>query len=146
VGPRRCGVFRVEVREARIMHLVRRTLLGASAVGLATLLTSATLLSMAAPAGAATVSPQIPQFAAAQAAANWLVSQQAGNGSIGGSLSSTANAILALAAAHDTAAAQSALLVTSLLIAMALLPIARAAAFAASTLISTSATRAPSRA
>jgi hypothetical protein len=91
------------------MHFVRRTLLGASAVGLATLLTSATLMSMAAPAGAASAPPQIPQFAAAQAAAKWLVTQQAGNGSIGGSLSSTANAILALAAAHDTAAAQSAL-------------------------------------
>ena len=36
VGPRWCGVFRVEVREARTMHLIRRTLLGASAVGLAT--------------------------------------------------------------------------------------------------------------
>jgi hypothetical protein len=91
------------------MPLIRRTLLGASAVGLATLLTSATLMSLAAPAGAASVPPQIPQFAAAQAAANWLVSQQATNGSVGGSVSSTANAILALAAAHDTTAAQSAL-------------------------------------
>ena len=64
---------------------------------------------MAAPAGAATVSPQIPQFAAAQAAANWIVTQQAADGSIGGSLSDTVNGILALAAGHDTAAAQSAL-------------------------------------
>ncbi len=38
VRPRWCGVFRVEVREARTMHIIRRTLLGASAVGLATLL------------------------------------------------------------------------------------------------------------
>jgi hypothetical protein len=91
------------------MHIIRRTLLGASAVGLATLLTSATLMSPAAPAGAASTPPQIPQFAAAQAAAKWLVTQQAGDGSVGGNLSTTANAILALAAAHDTAAAQSAL-------------------------------------
>jgi Prenyltransferase and squalene oxidase repeat len=90
------------------MHIIRRTLLGASAVGLATLLVSATLTS-ALPAGAASASPQIPQFAAARAAASWLVTQQAADGSIGGSLSSTANAILALAAAHDTAASQSAL-------------------------------------
>ena len=72
MGPRGCGVFRVEVREARTMHLIRRTLLGASAVGLATLLASATLMSLAAPAGAASAQPQIPQFAAAQAAAKWL--------------------------------------------------------------------------
>jgi Prenyltransferase and squalene oxidase repeat len=91
------------------MHLIRRTLLGASAVGLATLLTSATLMSITAPVGAASVSPQIPQFAAAQAAANWIITQQAADGSISGSLSDTANGILALVAAHDTAAAQSAL-------------------------------------
>ena len=91
------------------MHLIRRTLLGASAVGLATLLASATLATSALPAGAASVQPQIPQVAAAQAAASWIVTQQAADGSIGGSLSATANGILALAAAHDTAAAQSAL-------------------------------------
>src|SRR5579864_2989902 len=45
-----------------------------------------------------------------------------------------------------TAAAKSAFLVTSQAIAMALLPMARAAAFAASTLMSASVTRAPSRA
>jgi hypothetical protein len=45
-----------------------------------------------------------------------------------------------------TAAAKSAFLVTSQRMAMALLPIARAAAFAASTLMSASDTRAPSRA
>ena len=91
------------------MHIIRRTLLGASAVGLATLLVSATLATSALPAGAASVQPQIPQVAAAQAAANWIVTQQAADGSIGGSLSATANGILALAAAHDIAAAQSAL-------------------------------------
>jgi len=54
VRPRCCGVFRVEVREARTVHIVRRTLMGASAVGLATLLSAATMTSFAAPpAGAA---------------------------------------------------------------------------------------------
>jgi len=109
VRPRGSGVFRVEVREARTVHILRRTLMGASAVGLATLLSAGAMTSFAVPAGAATVAPQIPQFAAARAAAKWIVTQQAANGSIGGSLSSTANGILALAAAHDTAAAQSAL-------------------------------------
>ena len=98
--PRWCGVFRVEVREARTVHILRRTLMGASAVGLATLLSAATMTSFAAPAGAASVQPQIPQFAAAQSAATWVAGQQAANGSIGGSLSTTVNAILALAAAH----------------------------------------------
>ena len=107
--PRWCGVFRVEVREARTVHILRRTLMGASAVGLATLL-SAAMTSSATPAGAASVPPQIPQFAAAQSAATWVAGQQAANGSIGGSLSTTVNAILALAAAHvDTAGAQAAL-------------------------------------
>ena len=78
--PRCCGVFRVEVREARTVHIVRRTLMGASAVGLATLLSAATMTSFAAPAGAATVPPQIPQFAAAQSAATWIVGQQAASG------------------------------------------------------------------
>ena len=69
--PRCCGVFRVEVREARTVHIVRRTLMGASAVGLATLLSAATMTSFAAPpAGAATVPPQIPQVAAAQVGGN----------------------------------------------------------------------------
>ena len=64
------------------------------------------MTSFAAPAGAASVQPQIPQFAAAQSAATWVAGQQAADGSIGGSLSTTVNAILALAAAHvDTAAA-----------------------------------------
>ena len=92
------------------MHILRRTLMGASAVGLATLLSAATMTSFAAPAGAASVQPQIPQFAAAQSAATWVAGQQAANGSIGGSLSTTVNAILALAAAHvDTAGAKAAL-------------------------------------
>ena len=82
------------------MHIVRRTLMGASAVGLATMLATAAMTSLAAPAGAASVQPQIPQFAAAQSAATWVAGQQAPNGSIGASLSTTVNAILALAAAH----------------------------------------------
>ena len=76
---------------------------------LATLLVSAPLTTSAVPAGAASAQPQIPQFSAAQAAAKWIEGQQSADGSIGGSLSFTANGILALAAAHDTAAAQSAL-------------------------------------
>jgi hypothetical protein len=92
------------------VHILRRTLLGACAVGLATLLAAATMTSFAAPAGAASVQPQIPQFAAAQSAATWIAGQQAANGSIGSSLSTTVNGILALAAAHvDTAGAQAAL-------------------------------------
>src|SRR5271170_7081812 len=87
VWPRVCGVFRVEVREARTVHIVRRTLMGASAVGLATLLSAATMTSFATPAGAATVPPQIPQVAAAQSAATWIHGQQAATGEIGGSLS-----------------------------------------------------------
>ncbi len=91
------------------MHIVRRTLKGASAVGLATLLSAATMTSFAAPASAATVPPQIPQFAAAQSAATWIVGQQAANGEIGGSASNTANAIPGLVAAHAASAAQAAL-------------------------------------
>jgi hypothetical protein len=91
------------------VHILRRTLLGASAVGLAMLLVSAALTTSVLPAGAVSVQPQIPQVAVAQAAANWIVTQQAADGSIGGSPSATANGILALVAAHDTAAAQSAL-------------------------------------
>ena len=98
------------------MHILRRTLMGASAVGLATLLSAATMTSFAAPAGAAApVPPQIPQFAAAQSAAKWIVGQQNADGGIGSggspaNLSTTVNGILALAAAHvDTAGAQAAL-------------------------------------
>jgi hypothetical protein len=92
------------------VHIFRRTPLGAAAVGLATLLAAATMTSFAPPAGAASVQPQIPQFAVAQAAATWIAGQQAADGSIGGSLSTTVNAILALTAAHvDTAGAQAAL-------------------------------------
>ena len=106
------GVSRVVVREARTVHIFRRTLMGASAVGLATLLSAATVASFAAPAGAVSVQPQIPQFAAAQSAAAWVAGQQTANGSIGTApaLSTTVNAILALAAAHtNSAAAQAAL-------------------------------------
>jgi hypothetical protein len=110
VRPRCCGVFRVEVREARTVHIVRRTLMGASAVGLATLLSAATMTSFATPGGAATVPPQIPQVAAAQSAATWIVGQQAATGEIGGSLSATSAGILALSAAHaNNAAARAAL-------------------------------------
>jgi hypothetical protein len=91
------------------VHIVRRTLMGASAVGLATLLSAATMTSFAAPTGAATVPPQIPQFAAAQSAAAWIVGQQAASGEIGGSASNTANAIQGLVAARATTAAQAAL-------------------------------------
>ncbi len=96
--------------KARTVHIFRRTPLGAAAVGLATLLAAATMTSFAPPAGAASAQPQIPQFAVAQSAATWIAGQQAADGSIGGSLSTTVNAILALAAAHvDTAGAQAAL-------------------------------------
>jgi hypothetical protein len=104
------GASRVEVREARTVHILRRTPLGAAVVGLATLLAAVTMTPFAAPAGAASAQPQIPQFAAAQAAATWIAGQQAADGSIGGSLSTTVNAVLALAAAHvDTAGAHAAL-------------------------------------
>ena len=82
--PRWCGVFRVEVREARTVHILRRTLMGASAVGLATLLSAATMTSFAAPAGAASVPAPDPQFAAAQSAATWVAGQQAANGTSAG--------------------------------------------------------------
>ena len=90
------------------MHILRRTLMGASAVGLATLLSAGAMTSFAVPAGATSVAPQIPQFAAAQAAAAWVVGQQAANGEIDGSLSETANGIQGLVAAHATSAAQAA--------------------------------------
>jgi hypothetical protein len=90
--------------------IIRRTLSGASSVGFAVLLASATLTSFPAAAGAASVQPQIPQFTAAQAAATWVAGQQAADGSIGGSASSTASGILALAAAHiDTSGARAAM-------------------------------------
>jgi hypothetical protein len=90
--------------------LIRRILLGVSSVGFAVLLASATLTSVSAPAGAASVQPQIPQFSAAQAAATWVAGQQAADGSIAGSASTTASGILALAAAHvDTSGAEAAM-------------------------------------
>jgi hypothetical protein len=82
------------------VHIVRRTLMGVSAVGLATTLATATMTGFAASASATPVQPQIPQVAVAESAATWVAGQQASNGSIGGSLSATVNAILALAAAH----------------------------------------------
>ncbi|HEX4433186.1 MAG TPA: hypothetical protein VH012_00055 [Acidimicrobiales bacterium] len=92
------------------MPIIRRTLLGASSAGFAVLMASATLPFSVAPVGATTVPPQIPQFAAAQSAATWVAGQQAANGSIAGSLSTTVNGILALTAAHvDSAGAQAAL-------------------------------------
>ena len=110
MGPRVRGVFRVEVREARTVPIIRRTLLGVSSVGFAVVLASATLTSFSAPAGAVSVQPQIPQFTAAQAAATWVAGQQAADGSIGGSASTTASGVLALAAAHvDTSGAQAAM-------------------------------------
>ncbi len=92
------------------MHILRRTLMGVCGVGLATVLSAATMTSWAPPASAATPPPQIPQFAAAQAAAKWITGQQAPDGSIGGSLSFTANALLALAASGvDAPSTQAAL-------------------------------------
>ncbi len=90
------------------MHIIRRTLLGASTARLV-MLTAATVSPPAA-AGAAAGTTAILQFAVAQSAAAWIAGQQAANGSIGGTLSNTVNAILALSAAHvDTAGAQAAL-------------------------------------
>ncbi len=98
------------------MHIVRRILRGASSAAVAALVASATVSSLATPASAApSTAPQIPQFAAAQSAAQWVAGQQTATGpdkgSIGGSLSTTVNAILALTAAHvDAAGAQAALM------------------------------------
>src|SRR5580704_9802538 len=116
----RCDPARAEFSGSRsgkreTVHILRRTLTGASAMGLATLLSVAAMSSVSAPAGAATVPPQIPQFAAAQAAARWIAGQQNADGSIGSgglpaNLSTTVNGILALTAAHvDTGGAQAAL-------------------------------------
>src|SRR5271170_3545375 len=102
VWPRVCGVFRVEVREARTVHILRRTLMGASAVGLATLLSAATMTSFAAPAGAA--APALPQTAAAQGAARWIGSQLTPQGTIDDvtpgtpDLSATVQAVIGLGA------------------------------------------------
>ena len=84
------------------MHIVRRTLMGASAVGLATLLSAATMTSFAAPAGAA--APTLPQTAAAQSAARWIGSQLTPQGTIDDvtpgtpDLSATAQAVIGLGA------------------------------------------------
>ncbi len=83
------------------MHIVRRTLMGASAIGLAAVLATATMTSLGAPAGA--VPPTLPQTAAAQSAAQWLGSQLTPQGTIDltpgtASLSATAGAVTALGA------------------------------------------------
>jgi hypothetical protein len=84
------------------MHIVRRTLIGASAVGLATLLSAATMTSFGAPAGA--VTPAVPQTAAAQSAARWIGSQLTPQGTIDDitpgtpDLSATAQAAIGLGA------------------------------------------------
>jgi Squalene-hopene cyclase C-terminal domain len=84
------------------VHIVRRTLMGASAVGLATLLSAATMTSFATPAGA--VAPALPQTAAAQGAARWIGSQLAPQGTIDDvtpgipDLSATVQAVIGLGA------------------------------------------------
>ena len=84
------------------MVIVQRHLRGASTIGLATFLGLAALTFSTASVAAAPPppsQPQIPQVHVARAAALWLAGKQAANGSIGGSLSNTVNAIAALAAA-----------------------------------------------
>ena len=61
------------------MHILRRTLMGASAIGLATVLAAA-MISLAAPAGAA--APTLPQTAVALGAARWLGTQLTPQGTI----------------------------------------------------------------
>ncbi len=83
------------------MTIVHRPLRGASTLCVATLLgLSALFFSTASAAATPPPPPQLPQVPVAQAAATWLAGQQAANGSIGGSLSNTVNAIAALAAAN----------------------------------------------
>ena len=102
VTPRNCGVFRVEDREARTVHIIRRTLLAVSTIGLATVLGSAVVTSLATPAGAAP--PTLPQTAAAQSAARWIGGQLTPQGTIDDvtpgtpDLSATAQAVIGLGA------------------------------------------------
>ncbi len=83
------------------MHILRRTLMGASAIGLATLLAIAAAPS-GAPAGA--VPPALPQTAAALGAARWLAGQLTPQGTIDdvtpgtADLSATAQTVIALGA------------------------------------------------
>ncbi len=98
------------------MHILRRTLMGASAVGLAGVLASATVIALATPAGA--VAPTLPQTAVAQGAARWLGSQLTPQGTIDDvtpgtpDLSATAQAVLSLGASGvDLTGARAALVV-----------------------------------
>ena len=85
------------------MHILRRTLMGASAVGLAGVLASATVIALATPPAGA-VAPTLPQTAVAQGAAQWLGSQLTPQGTIDDvtpgtpDLSATAQAALSLGA------------------------------------------------
>ena len=102
VTPCTCGVFRVEVREARTVHIVRRTLMGASAVGLAAVLATATMTSLGAPA-AARCRRRCRRSLRPRVAAQWLGSQLTPQGTIDltpgtASLSATAGAVTALGA------------------------------------------------
>ena len=93
--------FRVEDREERTVHILRRTLIGASAIGLAAVLVIAAIPS-GAPAGA--VPPTLPQATAALGAARWLAGQLTPQGTIDdvtpgtADLSATAQTVIALGA------------------------------------------------
>ena len=84
------------------MHILRRTLMGASAVGLAGVVASAAVVSLATPTGA--VTPALPQTAVAQDAAQWLGGQLTPQGTIDdqnpgtADFSATAQAVLSLGA------------------------------------------------
>ncbi len=81
------------------MHIIRRTLMGAAAIGLATLLGIAAT-PFVAPAGA--VTPTLPQTTAAQGAAQWLAGQLTPQGTIDdvtpgtADLSATTQTVIAL--------------------------------------------------
>ena len=83
------------------VHILRRTLMGVSAIGLATVMAAA-MISLAAPAGAA--APTLPQTAVAQSAARWLGTQLTPQGTIDdvtpgtADLSATAQTVIALGA------------------------------------------------
>ncbi len=85
------------------MSRIHRTLMGASAVGLATVLAAATVISLATPAGA--TPPTLPQTAVAQTAAGWLGGQLTPQGTIDDmtpgtpDLSATVQTVLSLGAA-----------------------------------------------
>jgi len=83
------------------VHILRRTLMGVSAIGLATVLAAA-MISLTAPAGAA--APTLPQTAVALGAARWLGTQLTPQGTIDdvtpgtADLSATAQTVIALGA------------------------------------------------